>query len=169
MTDNNESMVDGETLSEALAYARSGEYMQARALIESVLEHDPHHVEALIFKGNVIELEMLGRAQGSALFLSRSAGMKKARVCYEKALLLQPNNLTVLADIGDHWRYMDDQDQALKYYDRVVRLGGLTGDERDVDAFVQAVEEKIRILEARGNLDEAQRLRQRLPSDLKPA
>lgn len=167
MTDKNEAMVDGETLREALAHARSGEYMHARALIESVLERDPHHLEALIFKGNVLELEMLDRgAQDEAFSLSRSSGMKKARVCYEKALLLQPNNLTVLADLGDHWGFMDDQGQALKYYDRVIKLGGLSGDERDVDAFVQAVEGKIQILEERGDMDEAQRLRQQLLPDV---
>lgn len=168
MSNEDEISEDWDTLTDALASARSGDYMVALSRIQSVLSRRPNHLEALIFKGNVLELQALDREQDMASSgVLRSPEMRKARVCYEKALLLQPNNLTVLADLGDHWRYLDNSEKAVKYYDQVIKMGGLTGDERAVDAFVQALEGKIEILEARGDKDDAQTLKQLLPHESK--
>ncbi len=139
--------------------------MVALSRIQSVLSRHPNHIEALIFKGNALELQALDREQGRTSGPLRSPEMTKARVCYEKALLIQSDNLTVLADLGDHWSYLGNSEKALKYYDQVIRMSGPTGDERAVDAFVQALEGKIEILEARGDKDDALKLKQLLPQE----
>ncbi len=163
MSEKDEASEDWDTLIDALGLARSGEYMVALSRIESVLSRRPNYAEALMFKGNAIELKILDMETDRISGPVRSPEMKKARVCYEKALLLQPNNVMILADLGTHYRYIGNDEEAIKYYDKVIKMGNQADDVQAAYSYVEALEGKIRILEERGEKDDALQLKQLLP------
>jgi tetratricopeptide (TPR) repeat protein len=153
-----------ETLEEAQRLAITGDYLGAIALINSVLKREPNNVEALRFKGNVIELKVFHSELNENNKFVRSPEILKARVCYEKALLLEPNNPGVLADLGTHWNNLGNTDKAICFFDRVIALlPDLPELSSSGDDFMEALEGKIEILLARGEeVDEVTRLQQQL-------
>jgi len=154
---------NSETLKHAQRLAITGDYLGALARIDSVLKREPKNVEALRFKGNVIELKVFDCELNENNEFVRSPEILKARVCYEQALLLEPNNPGVLADLGTHWNNLGNTDKAMYFFDKVIALlSGLQGLNSTSDDFVEALEGKIEILLERGDTAEAMQLQQQL-------
>lgn len=79
--------------------------------LDGVLERDQRNIDALLLKGNLLEL----------YFSSFREMHDEARRCQEVVLALSPNNASALTDIGD-WYSVDGQyRRALKFYDSALR------------------------------------------------
>lgn len=152
-----------EALENARKLSIAGDYLGALARIETVLAKNPHEVEALRLKGNVIELRVFERELNSGEAFVRSPEVLKARACYEQALLLQPEHIGVLADLGTHWKNLGNNNKALEFFDKVIALLPVAPNvEFDSDPIVEALEGKIEILEEQGDTEGAQRVQQQL-------
>lgn len=153
-----------ETLEDAQRLAIAGDYFGALAHIDSVLQREPNNVEALRFKGNVIELKVFDSELNENNKFVRSPEILKARACYEKVLLLEPNNPGVLADLGTHWNNLGNTDKAMYFFDRAIALlPDVPESNSSSDDFVEALEGKIEILLVLGeDENEITRLRQQL-------
>lgn len=152
-----------EILENAQRLAITGDYIGALARIDSVLKREPNNVEALRFKGNVIELKVFDSELNENNKFVRSSEMLKARICYEQALLLVPDNPGVLADLGTHWNNLGNADKAMYFFNRVIALiSGLPELSSSCDDFVEALEGKIEILLEKGDTAEVKELQQQL-------
>jgi tetratricopeptide (TPR) repeat protein len=100
----------------------SGQYGEALAALEKVLDRQPEHMEALRLKGNVLELTVLDRAQYRSEKLLRSKDWLAARKSYESILSLDPENTLALIDLGDHYRNMGASTKSLEYYEAAIVL-----------------------------------------------
>jgi tetratricopeptide (TPR) repeat protein len=91
--------------------------------------------------------------------LSLNAGQEilfaKAKRCYEKILAIQPDHPQTIIDLGDFWRRKKNYDNALKFYDKAIRL--LHCEVLDIstqDDLKDIYHEKLLILEEMGNNSE---------------
>lgn len=152
-------------LEDARKLSIAGDYSEALACIEVVLNQNSNKVEALRLKGNIIELKVFRDELNSNYDFVRSPEILKARACYEQALRLQPNHAGVLVDLGTHWKNLGNFDKALPYFDRVIALqASLSEFNSERDDLVEALQEKIDILEQRGEVVGTQQLKQLLDS-----
>ena len=104
---------------EALNLAREGKYDRALDCLDRVLEIDPEHVRARYNKGvcffkqgrlresSMVFRELIPDCPGDAdiynnmgNIMSRTGQHDKARVCFEKALQLDPNHAAALCALG---------------------------------------------------------------------
>jgi tetratricopeptide (TPR) repeat protein len=135
---------DSDILENAKRLALSGNYRLALTLIESVIERKPHHVEALRFKGNVIELQGFACKLGDNNYdFINSSEIKIAGHCYEQALLLAPEHTGVLVDLGNYWKNLGNTDKAIYFFDKVIEL--LSNFDTKNEDFIEAIESKREI------------------------
>lgn len=156
-------------LQNAQRLAMIGQYGEAQACLDALLQKIPHHVDTLRLMGNIIELEAFADELDEKGDFVHSPKVTKARACYEEALALQPNHIGILADLGTHWNNLGDHDQAIEFYEKVIaQLSNTADPATDHDSLVEALEGKIEILQQQGELAEAQRMQQLLDT-LEPA
>lgn len=152
-----------EALEEAQRLSLAGNYKEALACVDSVLRRSPHDVEALRFKGNIIELAVFADELDTGPDFVRSPEMLKARECYEQALTFEPTHTGVLADLGTHWKNLGNDGKAIEFFEKVIALLPDTPDPNsDNDSFVEALEGEIEILQRQGDVAGTQRLLHRL-------
>lgn len=161
--DEKEAGMVWQVLEKALGNATAGDYIVSLAAIEDVLAQHPDQCAILHIKGAVLELKALDETGAEVNLLRASLDMKKARICYEKALLLEPGSVIALADMGTHWMHLGDHERARKYYARAIELGEGTSDEIEYDSYLEAVESMIEILEAEGKQELAEIHRGKIP------
>ncbi len=139
-----------QTLEEAKSLSISGLYREALALIEPLLVQNPRDVDALRLKGNILELQVLEtEAEMQGKKHVTSVAFRKARACYEQILLIEPNHLGAMTDLGSHWHSLGEDSKALRYFDRVIAFPHACTLHRD--EFIEAVEGKIEILREQGD------------------
>lgn len=112
---------------EALSLTLSDQEEKALEILDQLLSADPHDVEALRLKGNI--LEMLGAPM-------------EARWCYEAIGEVKPDDVRTLIDIGDTFNFSEDSDDidtALAFYDRAI-------DWLNKGHFSESLEEEWRML-----------------------
>lgn len=82
-----------------------GNYKKALVLFEQVLISDPHHITALIKKGNI---------------LGKFAKYTDAISCYDTVLELEPQNILALINKGLALHYLQRYDEAIACYDTIL-------------------------------------------------
>lgn len=78
--------------------------------IEKVLKSDPKNIDALLMKGNIIDL----------YFSSLMEIHEVARSCYEEVLVFTPSNVCALIDMGDWYSIEGKYNKAIRYYDKAI-------------------------------------------------
>ena len=92
-------------------------YTSAFHIIDQVLSSDPEDVDALLLKGNLLDLE----ATDSWVEMSpegKLRNLEAARRCYVRVLEVDEENVNALRDLGDYWGDRQQIDRAIHYYDR---------------------------------------------------
>ena len=146
-------------LENAQRLAMIGQYGEAQACLDALLQKIPHHVDTLRLMGNIIELEAFPEELDGKGDFVHSPEVAKARECYEQALALQPNHIGILADLGTHWKNLGNHDQAMAFFEKVIaQLSDTANLATENGSFEEALEGKIEILQQQGNLAEAQRM-----------
>lgn len=150
-------------LKQAQKLAISGDYQNASICLEKILSQTPDHIETLRFKGNILELKAFDEQLNQNIDLADSPEMREARACYEQSLALAPNHPGLLADLGTHWKNLDNADKATDYFDRALaQVLTLPHNSEIADIAMEALEGKIEILHSQGKLKEAQHLETKL-------
>ena len=132
-----------ERLEEAWGLGIQGYYDAALEILEALLEENSVDVPVLRLKGHLLELKEMDRFEYSGTKLVSSADYLAARGCYEKILQVDTCYAKAYIDLGDHYRNIDANDKALKYYREAMKvLGQLSRDEtwkEDVEELLEAV------------------------------
>ena len=111
-------------LSRALIASASGNYAQALALFDDILEVEPGNVNALI---------------GKAVAYRRSGRPNEALNCLDLVLHFQPNNASALLNRGTLLLERDDVDGALEVFNRLVTISP-----QDEEAWVAQADTLVR-------------------------
>jgi tetratricopeptide (TPR) repeat protein len=116
-------------LEAAKSEALAGRRQEALRIVNSILVGAPDTLDALRFKGNVIELDVFDEERNSSEKFVRSDRIQEAATCYERILAIDPSNVLALVDLGTHWKNRGDFHKALDYFDRALLLlkGGSFG------------------------------------------
>ncbi len=94
-----------ETFNSAITEFNLGNFKKALALFEQALSLDPHHVMALIKKGNI---------------LGKFARYSDAISCYDAALKVEPGNVLAIINKGLALHYLGRFDEAISCYDKIL-------------------------------------------------
>ncbi len=99
-------------------------YKEAIDLLETVLIDDPSDIDALILKGNILELNACRIAANSTSgeYSEVQELKKQSKKCYEKVLEIDPDNPVVLKDMGDYWEDNNQNQKALEFYNKAISL-----------------------------------------------
>jgi tetratricopeptide (TPR) repeat protein len=116
-----------------------GRYDAALEFLEGLLSRAPTDIESLRMKGNLLELKAMDVLENSANKLTSSADYLAARQCYESILKIDPRNLTVYIDLGDHYKNLGAKDKALDYYK--LAATNLENGDRSRPAWKQGIQE----------------------------
>jgi tetratricopeptide (TPR) repeat protein len=115
-----------QRLEEAWGLGIQGYYDAALEILERLLGENPIDTGTLRLKGNLLELKELDLLEHSAKKLVSSADYLAARKCYETILTVDPCNVKARIDLGDHYKNLDANDQALSYYKDAKKMLALT-------------------------------------------
>ena len=94
-----------EIFDSAIIEFNLGNYKKALVLFDQTLTKEPHHVMALIKKGNI---------------LGKFAKYTDAITCYDKALGVEPQNRLALINKGLALHYLQRYDDAIVCYDTIL-------------------------------------------------
>jgi tetratricopeptide (TPR) repeat protein len=90
------------------AYRNLGEIENAKQLLETILSNDPNNVSAL----NTYSL----------ILISEDSQLNDAEKYIDKALVIQPQNPTLLATKAKFWFAKNNTNQALDLLDKAIQL-----------------------------------------------
>lgn len=82
------------------------------AKLEEILLHAPQDIDALLMKGNIIDL----------YFSSLHEIHEIARSCYKEVLILVPSNVCALIDMGDWYAAENEYKESIRFYNKAIRL-----------------------------------------------
>ncbi len=119
-------------------------YEKALRKIAVVLNDNPNDIDALILKGNILDLD---------------EEYEKSLKCYEKVVAIDKNNVRALIDMGDWYSKQGNVEEALTFYDRALTLLKqniyyLSKEEELNEAYIG----KILLLREQGRIDEAREI-----------
>ena len=107
---------------EAWELGLQGEYDAALKLIGALLTESSSDLVALRMKGNLLELKTLDLMEYSSKKLMSSRDYLAARDCYMQILKFDPQNISALIDLGDHYKNLDAYDKAFSFYEQAIDL-----------------------------------------------
>ena len=96
---------------------------EALSLVDSFLNTNPKDVDALLLKGNILELMAYHlEVSASTEQFEVNDFKESSRKCYEELLKIAPENPVVYKDLGDYWEDKNDKKKALEFYDQSIAL-----------------------------------------------
>lgn len=95
----------------------SGDYPAALKIIDLLIRQSPNDIDALLLKGNTLELQLSSESEQSAHYVDL---LNTARACYEKVLSLDPDNSFALKDLADHYGSNGEVEKALSLYRKLI-------------------------------------------------
>jgi len=137
------------------------QYDAALRVLGTILLREPHDVDALRLKGNLLDLQAADQElpQSSQ---NRRLQVERARQCYMRVLEIDRHDGQAMKDLGDSW-LEEDPESAAEYYARAAAefdTGVASASTRD--ELIEAMEGHIDALERLGRNEEGALARKRL-------
>lgn len=108
-------------LEQAKSLTLAGEYQSAIEIVDDIIKDNPKDIEALRFKGNTLELQVLAeRAQMDLDASADDARLATARTFYKAILEIEPDNITALKDLADNLKLSGDILSSAQVYDQLI-------------------------------------------------
>lgn len=97
-----------------------GEYEAALAVLDKLLSEGGPDLVALRMKANLLELKALDQLEYDSAKLTLSDDYLAARDCYLSILESEPQNVTALVDLGDHYKNLGAYGRAFSFYQKAI-------------------------------------------------
>ena len=150
-------------LNKAKLLALSFHYEEALKNIDRVLLNNPENIDAIRFKGNVIELKNYHEScDEQPVENGFNNNLQEAKNCYEKVILLQPEHVGALVDLGTLLNNINENKDALENFDKAISIIFKNKKSCFNDELIEALEGKIEIFEKLGETEKTKPLLQLL-------
>ncbi len=104
---------DMAELSEARLVSLSGDYAEALRLIDLYLIAHNNDVDALLLKGNTLELVAYAQTEDDDLSYENSEELTQAKTCFESILSQDPTHVNALFDLAGLYKAAKQNEKSL--------------------------------------------------------
>lgn len=135
-------------LKKAIELWSKNQYKEAYQILEAILSEDPNHIETLELLGHILDEEALNKP------LNQDLLFEKAKLCYERILDLNPNQIQANIDLADYYKRNKEFNKALQFYNKSIVLicSKINLDESLKDDLKDVYREMIFLLEEMGDV-----------------
>ncbi|MEX8503834.1 MAG: hypothetical protein AB3X41_12435 [Leptothrix ochracea] len=102
-------MAEPVDVANARSLALVGNYEDALGLLEKHLMADPHDADALLLKGNTLELFAYAPMRADELSYLNCQELAQAKNCYELILVVEPDHVNAMCDLANLYKAASDE------------------------------------------------------------